>query len=108
MPVVVADLHSALPAIVAGIRAGRAAPPAVAYVMLDTGALPAWFSRTCAGLREAGWLAATITVGQAFGGDPGAVAPAPRLPAARHVLRAGGTLVAPGRGHPGTGPPSAR
>ena len=45
MPVVVADLHSALPAIVAGVRADR--PDArVAYVMTDGGALPAWFSRT--------------------------------------------------------------
>ncbi len=45
LPVVVADLHSALPAIVAGARhaaalAGRPAPR-VAYVMTDGGALPA-------------------------------------------------------------------
>ena len=45
----------------------------VAYVMTDGGALPAWFSRTVAGLREAGWLAATITTGQSFGGDLEAV-----------------------------------
>ena len=43
MPVVVADLHSALPAILAGLR--EAGPRAAAYVMLDGGALPAWFSR---------------------------------------------------------------
>src|ERR1039458_9176323 len=36
--------------------------------MLDGGALPAWFSRTAAALREAGWLAGVVTVGQAFGG----------------------------------------
>ena len=58
LPVVVADLHSALPAIVAGARfaadrAGRPVPR-VAYVMTDGGALPAWFSRTVAGLRSAG------------------------------------------------------
>ena len=55
MPVVVADLHSALPAVLAGIRLG--APRArVAYVMTDGGALPAAFSRAVAGLAEAGWL----------------------------------------------------
>ena len=69
MPVVVADLHSALPAVLAGLRAGREVPPVAAYVMLDGGALPAWFSRTTAGLRESGWLAGTVSTGQAFGGD---------------------------------------
>src|ERR671933_1014166 len=72
MPVVVADLHSSVPAVVAGVRALR--PQArVAYVMTDGGALPAWFSRTVAGLREAGWLQTCISVGQAFGGDLEAV-----------------------------------
>ncbi len=59
MPVVVADLHSALPAILAGYRAGRPGPPPrIAYVMLDGGALPAWFSRIGRGARRgrlAGW-----------------------------------------------------
>jgi hypothetical protein len=55
MPVVVADLHSSLPAIVAGLRSVSPAAR-VAYVMTDGGALPAWFSRTVAGLRTAGWL----------------------------------------------------
>ncbi len=50
LPVVTADLHSALPAILAGIRAD--APQArVAYLLTDGGALPAWFSRTLDGLR---------------------------------------------------------
>src|SRR5215472_2743103 len=58
MPVVVADLHSALPAILAGYLAGRTGPPPlIAYLMLDGGALPAWFSRTRAALADAGWLA---------------------------------------------------
>ena len=42
-------------------------------MMTDGGALPAWFSRTVAGLRAAGWLTATITTGQSFGGDYEAV-----------------------------------
>ena len=110
MPVVVADLHSALPAILAALRADHAAlraasgpPPVAVYVMLDGGALPAWFSRARAGLAEAGWLAATITVGQAFGGDLETVTLHTGLLAARHVLHADVAVVAQGPGNLGTG-----
>lgn len=103
MPVVVADLHSALPAILAALRADCAHPPTVAYVMLDGGALPAWFSRTTAALREAGWLAGTVTAGQAFGGDLEAVTVHTGLLAARHVLGAQVAVVAQGPGNLGTG-----
>src|SRR5215470_18527008 len=89
MPVVVADLHSALPAILAGIfssfRTAAGVSARVCYVMQDGGALPAWFSRTVAGLRAAGWLAATVTTGQSFGGDLEAVTVHTGLLAARHV-----------------------
>ena len=107
MPVVVADLHSALPAVLAALFAGRSAgggaPVRAVYVMLDGGALPAWFSRTAAALREAGWLAATVTVGQAFGGDLEAVTVHTGLLAARHVLGADVAVVAQGPGNLGTG-----
>jgi hypothetical protein len=103
MPVVVADLHSALPAVLAALRADLAAPPVTAYVMLDGGALPAWFSRACAGLREAGWLAGTVSAGQAFGGDLETVTVHTGLLAARHVLGAGVAVVAQGPGNLGTG-----
>ncbi len=86
MPVVVADLHSALPAILAGLREGG--PRVAAYVMLDGGTLPAWFSRAAAGLREAGWLAGTISTGQSFGGD---------LPRQRHRGISHHSLTAYGR-----------
>src|SRR6267154_2418569 len=76
MPVVVADLHSAL---------------------------PAWFSRTCALLREAGWLAATVTTGQSFGGDLETVTVHTGLLAARHVLGADIAVIAQGPGNLGTG-----
>ncbi|GMA19728.1 hypothetical protein GCM10025862_40430 [Arsenicicoccus piscis] len=102
LPVVVADLHSAVPAIVAGLRADR--PDArVVYVMTDGGALPSAFSRTVAGLRDADWLAATITVGQAFGGDLEAVNVHTGLLAARHVVGADVAIVAQGPGNLGTG-----
>ena len=100
MPVVTADLHSALPAILAGIHADR--PDAkVAYVMTDGGALPAWFSRTLDGLRD--HLAGTVTTGQAFGGDLEASTVHTGLLAARHVLGADVAVVAQGPGNLGTG-----
>ncbi|HEY3437559.1 MAG TPA: DUF3866 family protein [Actinotalea sp.] len=107
LPVVVADLHSALPAVLAGARlaardSGRPLPRAV-YVMTDGGALPAWFSRTVAGLREAGWIDACITVGQAFGGDLEAVTLHTGLLAARLVCGADLVVVAQGPGNLGTG-----
>jgi hypothetical protein len=122
MPVVVADLHSALPAIIAGylasqpepVKPSRALPaghirgsggrlPRIAYVMSDGAALPAWFSRTRAALTEAGWLAGTVTVGQAFGGELEAVTLHSGLLAARHVLGAELAVVAQGPGNLGTG-----
>lgn len=107
VPVVVADLHSALPAIVAGARFASARaghePPRIAYVMTDGGALPAWFSRTVAGLRSAGWLAACVTTGQAFGGDLEAVTVHTGLLAAHHVVGADLVVVAQGPGNLGTG-----
>ncbi len=115
VPVVIADLHSALPAVLGALRAPPAAGagpdgaglagllPVAVYVMLDGGALPAWFSRTAAGLREAGWLRGTVTVGQSFGGDLEAVTLHTGLLAARHVLGADVIVVAQGPGNLGTG-----
>ena len=102
MPVVVADLHSALPAVLAGVYDTRP-QTRVAYVMSDGGALPLAFSRTVAGLREAGWLVGAVTVGQAFGGDVEAVTPHSGLLAARCVLDAEIAIVAQGPGNLGTG-----
>lgn len=101
-PVVVADLHSALPPILAGLLAARPGTRVV-YVMPDGGALPAWFSMSIAQLKEAGALAATVTVGQAFGGDLEAVTVHTGLLAARLVLDADVVIVAQGPGNLGTG-----
>ena len=107
LPVVVADLHSAVPAIIAGARLGAAQrgepAPRIVYVMTDGGALPAGFSRTIAGLRDAGWLASCITVGQAYGGDHEAVTTHTGLLAAAVVLDADLVVVAQGPGNLGTG-----
>jgi hypothetical protein len=104
MPVILADLHSALPAILAGLREARPGLQVV-YVMTDGGALPIAFSRSVAGLCEAGWLAGTVTVGQAFGGDLEAVNVHTGLLAAAHVLHADVAIVAQGPGNLGTGSP---
>lgn len=101
LPVVVADLHSALPAVVAGIRETDPGIR-VAYLMTDGGALPIDFSRTVAGLRGARWLVASITVGQAFGGDLEAVNVHTGLLAAAHVVHADVVVVAQGPGNLGT------
>ncbi|MFG1946487.1 DUF3866 family protein [Nonomuraea sp. NPDC048826] len=103
MPVVVADLHSALAPILCGLYADAGREVRVAYVMQDGGALPAWFSMSAAALREQGWLAGTVTVGQAFGGDVEAVTTHTGLLAARHVLGADVAVVAQGPGNLGSG-----
>ena len=104
LPVVVCDLHSALPAVLAGAHE-RSPAVRIAYVMTDGGALPLWFSRTVAGLRSAGRLAGTVTAGQAFGGDLEAVTLHSALLACRAVLGADLVVVAQGPGNLGVGTP---
>ncbi|MDX6274790.1 MAG: hypothetical protein QOJ92_2000 [Frankiales bacterium] len=104
MPVVVADLHSALPAVLAGLLLDRPGTRVV-YVMTDGGALPIWFSRTVSALCECGWLAGTVTTGQAFGGDLETVTLHTGLLAARHALDAEVVVVTQGPGNLGTGTP---
>lgn len=102
MPVVLADLHSALPAVLCG---ARSVLPSIriAYVMTDGGALPAWFSRTLSDLE--GHLAGVVTTGQAFGGDLEAVTVHSGLLAAKHALGADVAVVSQGPGNLGTGTP---
>lgn len=101
MPVVAADLHSALPAIVAGIHVAR--PEAkIAYIMTDGGALPAWFSQTAHRLREDGHILGTITAGQAYGGELDAVNIHTALLAARLVWDADIAVITQGPGNLGT------
>jgi hypothetical protein len=102
LPVVIADLHSALPAVLAGLRLVR--PDArVVYVMSDGGALPLPFSHSLPPLRDAGWVHATVTAGQAFGGDLETVTLHTGLLAARLVLSADVAVLTQGPGNLGTG-----
>ena len=99
-PVVTADLHSALPAVVAGVHATRPATR-IAYLMTDGGALPAWLSRTLDALS--GRLVGVVTAGQAFGGDLESTNVHSGLLAARHALDAEVIVVTQGPGNLGTG-----
>ena len=101
-PVVVCGLHSQIGPVCAGVKA--ALPSArVVYVMTDSAALPIAFSRLVGELKAAGLIDATITAGQAFGGDWECVADASALIAARHIAGADVIVVAPGPGNAGTG-----
>ncbi len=100
--VVTADLHSALPAIVAGVRETNP-DLVVAYVMTDGGALPAWLSRSVDQLVTAGWLRGCVTTGQSFGGDIEAVSIHSGLLAAQLVWGAQVIVVSQGPGNLGTG-----
>jgi hypothetical protein len=99
-PVVVADLHSSLPAVLAGVLAARPGTR-VAYVMTDGGALPMWLSRTVAALAP--HLVGTVTVGQAYGGGLEAVTVHSGMLAAVRVLAAEVVVVTQGPGNMGTG-----
>ena len=102
MPVIVADLHSALAPVLLAIAHDRPGTRVV-YVMSDQGALPLAFSRSVAELRASGLLTGTVTVGQAFGGDLEAVSLHSGLLAARLALGAELVVVSQGPGNLGTG-----
>jgi hypothetical protein len=99
-PVIVGQLHSQLaPAAFALAHAGLR----VAYVMTDAAALAAGFSKLVRRLREKGILAATITSGQASGGDFETVTVHSALIAAKHVAHCDAAIVIQGPGNAGTG-----
>ena len=102
MPVIVADLHSALAPILLAVADDRPGTRVV-YVMSDQGALPLAYSRLVAELRASGLLAGTVTVGQSFGGDLEAVTLHSGLLAARLALDAELVVVTQGPGNLGTG-----
>lgn len=102
LPVIACGLHSQLLPIAATIRKLKPNTK-VAYIMTDGGALPAAFSRTVAWLKQTDYIAATITAGQAFGGDLEAVNIYSALAAAKAVVKADIAVVAMGPGIVGTG-----
>jgi hypothetical protein len=101
MPVVVAALHSQLPAVAAAFKE-RAPGARLAYVMTDGAGLPLALSDLVADVRTAGLLDATVTCGHAFGGDHEAVSVWSALAVARHVAEADAAVVVMGPGIVGT------
>ena len=102
MPVVAAGLHSQVPAVAAAFK--EAAPGArLVYVMTDGAGLPLALSDLVAALTGRGLLDATVTCGQAFGGDFEAVSVFSALVVARHAAGADAVVVAMGPGVAGTG-----
>ena len=72
MPVVACVLHSQVGCVAVGFKS-VAREARLVYVMTDGGALPLAVSDLVADLRAGGLLDATVTAGQAFGGDHEAV-----------------------------------
>jgi Protein of unknown function (DUF3866) len=101
-PVVACTLHSQ----VAGVASAfaRAAPGRrLVYVMTDSAALPLALSELVFDLRRRDLLVATVTCGQAFGGDYEAVSVLSALQVAVAIAGADAIVVAPGPGVVGTG-----
>jgi hypothetical protein len=101
MPVVVAALHSQLPAVAVAFK--ECAPDArLAYVMTDGAGLPLAMSDLVATIRDKGLIDATVTCGHAFGGDYEAVSVFSALAVARHVAHADAAVIVMGPGIVGT------
>jgi hypothetical protein len=100
-PVVACMLHSQV-ACVAAAYAASAPGRRLVYVMTDGGALPLALSDLVPRLRASGLLAATVTAGQAFGGDHEAVNVASALDVAVAVAGADAIVVGTGPGVVGT------
>jgi hypothetical protein len=101
LPTLVGQLHSQIAPAAAGLHlAGRRR---VAYVMTDAAALPLAFSRLIRDLKAAGLIHATLTCGQAWGGEAETVTLHSALLGAKHVLGCDAAIVCQGPGNAGTG-----
>ncbi len=101
-PVIAATLHSMVGPICALIKMMKP-ETRIAYIMTDGAALPIAFSRTVRELKEKNLLDASITCGNAFGGDMEAVNFYTGIIAAREAAGCHTAVVAMGPGIVGTG-----
>lgn len=99
-PVIACCLHSMVAPAAAGLKAARDAR--AVYVMTDGAALPLALSDLVSNLRRANLLDATVTAGQAFGGDFEAVNLHSALIVAKAVASADVIIVSQGPGNVGT------
>lgn len=104
MPVVCCSLHSHLPLVAAAVK-GVSPALKVAYCMTDAASLALPFSQNARMCVDVGLLDATISCGQAFGGQLESVNLHSGLLAARHVTGADVAVVAIGPGVVGTTTP---
>lgn len=102
MPVIAGTLHSQLPAAAAVFKRFAGGRARLVYIMTDRAALPLHLSDTVRELCEKGIVDATITCGQAFGGDHEAVNIYSALVAAKLVAGADAAVVTMGIGVVGT------
>jgi len=86
-PVVIGGLHSMVAPVCAAIKALRP-DLRIVYIMTDGACLPLAFSRTVRDSEGKGNIAATVTYGNAFGGDVETVTKFSALAAARAALGA--------------------
>ncbi len=101
MPVACCGLHSQVPLVAAGIKCANPAAKIV-YCMTDEASLVFGFSNIARQCKETGLIDATITCGQATGGDYEAVSLYSGLVAAYAGLGADAVIVAIGPGIAGT------
>ena len=106
-PVVCAELHSQIPVVCSAARwalheAGWNRAPRIIYIMTEGAALPLALSRLIPQTIARGLIDATITSGQAFGGDYEAVNLYSALAAAKAVCAADIIVVGQGPGNVGT------
>jgi len=101
LSVLVGQLHSQVGPAAAGLH--LSGKRRVAYVMTEGGALPLAFSRLIPDLKAAGLIYATLTCGQAFGGDRETVTLHSALLGAKHILDCDAAIVCQGPGGAGTG-----
>lgn len=105
LPVVCTGLHSQVAAVAAAAKWETGGTARVVYVMTDEAALPIALSDTVRGLKAQGLIDATVTTGQAFGGDYEAVNLYSGLIVARAVAAADVIIVGQGPGNVGTATP---
>lgn len=106
-PVLIAELHSQIAPALVGLKLAadsRGVPyPRVAYLMPDTASLPLALSDLLPRLRAQRLLHATITCGQAFGGEYEAVTLGSGMAVAVGPAACDLLLIAQGPGNAGTG-----
>ncbi len=101
MPVIVGSLHSMVAPISRTLK-DLAGKKKIVYIMTDGGALPIWMSDTVKRLVKDGLISATITYGNAFGGDFECINIYTALITAKQVLEADAAIICMGPGIAGT------